>query len=94
MDEHKIELKHDRKITISVGNSRKDKTWKRQELTVSQLYQRLSFLTRGTETLSEYVRMSKADQDDLKDIGGFVGGVLAGLQRKANAVISRVLYTA
>ena len=93
MDEHKIELKHDRKITISVGNSRKDKTWKRQELTVSQLYQRLSFLTRGTETLSEYVRMSKADQDDLKDIGGFVGGVLAGLQRKANAVISRDLIT-
>lgn len=86
-------MKYDRKVTISVGNSRRDLNWKRQELTVSELYNRLGFLTRGTETLAEYMRMSKGKQDDLKDVGGFVGGVLNGPQRKANAVISRDLIT-
>ena len=86
-------MKYDRKVTIWVGNSRRDLNWKRQELTVSELYNRLGFLTRGTETLAEYMRMSKGKQDDLKDVGGFVGGVLNGPQRKANAVISRDLIT-
>jgi hypothetical protein len=34
-------MKHDRKITISVGNSRKDLVWKQTALTVSELYEKL-----------------------------------------------------
>lgn len=86
-------MKYDRQIFISIGNSRRDTAWKRQTLKVSELYERLSFVTRGTETLDEYMRMSKAKQDDLKDIGGFIGGVLNGPRRKANAVVSRDLIT-
>lgn len=88
-----MKLQYDRQVTISIGNSRRDLNWKRQALTVSDLYERLHVLTRGTETLDEYMRMSKAKQDDLKDIGGFVGGALNGPQRKGNAVISRDLIT-
>lgn len=86
-------MTQNRKLTISIGNSRKDTFWKRQELTFSDLCYRLEVLTRSTETLAEYMRMSKPQQDDLKDIGGFVGGALSGPQRKANAVISRDLVT-
>ena len=88
-----MNLTYDRQITISVGNSRRDLNWKRQSLKVSELYERLHVLVRSDETLDEYMRMSKGKQDDLKDIGGFVGGVLNGPQRKGNAVISRDLIT-
>lgn len=52
-------MTQNRKLTISIGNSRKDTFWKRQELTFSDLCNRLEVLTRSTETLAEYMRMSK-----------------------------------
>ncbi len=86
-----ITLNHDRQITITVGDSRKSVHWKPQETTVSGLYERLSEPRRGTETLAEYLAMSKADQDALKDVGGFVGGRLNGPRRKADAVLDRCI---
>ncbi|WP_217437848.1 hypothetical protein [Brevibacillus sp. HB1.1] len=55
--------------------------------------ERLRVAVRGTETLAEYMQLSKSKQDDLKDVGGFVAGTLAGNRRKANAVISRDIIT-
>lgn len=86
-------VKFDREIVISTGNSRKDLNWKRLTLKVSELYDRLRIPNRGVETLDEYVRMSKAKQDDLKDVGGFVAGSLNGGRRKANNVIARDVIT-
>ena len=86
-------MKYDRKLTISVGGSRKDLTWKQTTLTVTELYARLSTPVRGTETLQEYLRMPKASQDDLKDVGGFVGGALRGRRRKAHNVLGRDVIT-
>lgn len=86
-------MKHDRQITISTGNSRRDLTWKQTTMTVSELYTRLSTPVRGTETLQEYIHMKKAQQDDLKDVGGFVGGALNGPRRKANNMIGRDIIT-
>jgi len=48
---------------------------------------------RGTETLAEYLKLPKAQQDDLKDVGGFVGGALIGGRRKASTVASRDIIT-
>lgn len=86
-------MTHDRQITISVGNSRRDTAWKQTALTVSELYDRLRVPVRGTETQAAYMAMKKAQQDDLKDVGGFVGGSLNGLRRKANNMTGRDIIT-
>lgn len=44
---------------------------------------------RGTETLAEYLKLPKSRQDDLKDVGGFVGGTLHESRRKATHVTGR-----
>ena len=86
-------LQNDRQLNVVVGNSRKATVWQPLTLTVAELYSRLEKPMRGTETLTEYLAMSKADQDNRKDIGGFVGGRLNGHRRKADNVIDRCIVT-
>ena len=86
-------MQHDRQITISAGASRRATQWTAQTLLVSELWDKLKTPARGTETLAEYMSFKKAQQDDLKDIGGFVGGSLCGTRRKANAVTGRDIIT-
>lgn len=86
-------LKYDRPIQISVGASRKAIDWQGQALTVSELYDRLKNPNRGTETIEDYYKLPKSQQDELKDVGGFVAGTLAGKRRKAGAVTGRDVVT-
>ncbi len=82
---------NDRQITISAAGSRHSTNWQAQTLAWSELVERLRTAARGTETLQQYMALPKSQQDDLKDVGGFVGGTLAGSRRKANAVTGRDL---
>ena len=84
---------HDRRITITVGAGRRATQWQPQSMLLSELYTRLGVPARGVETLAEYLQMPKNQQDDLKDVGGFVAGTLNGPRRKANAVAGRDLLT-
>lgn len=84
---------NDRKITISAGASRRATLWTAQTLLISELWEKLKVPARGTETLAEYMSLKKAQQDELKDIGGFVGGTLNGPRRKANNVTGRDIIT-
>jgi predicted P-loop ATPase len=84
---------HDRLITIAVGVSRKDTHWKTQQTTVEDLYEHLATPIRSTETLEDYLKLKKAQQDDLKDVGGFIAGGLNGPRRKASAVTGRDIVT-
>lgn len=77
---------NDRKITITTGRSRYEKRWRPQTLLLSELWERLRSPARGAETISEYLALPKSKQDDLKDVGGFVAGALAGDRRKAGVV--------
>lgn len=87
-------MNYDRQITISVGASRKSINWQPLSLTLTELYQRLRNPPESTETLSEYLKLSKGQQDELKDsLGGFVGGTLSGVRRKSDAVTGRDLLT-
>ncbi len=86
-------LKNDRQINISIGNSRKDMNWKPQVLSVGDLWEKLKSPTRGVETLTQYLALKKSQQDDLKDVGGFVAGSLHGGRRKASAVTGRDVVT-
>ena len=84
---------NDRQITISVGSSRRATQWQRQTLLISELYDRLRTPARSTETIAAYLSMPKGQQDDLKDVGGFVAGTLHGFRRKAGAVTGRDVLT-
>ncbi len=86
-------MQYDRLITISTANSRKSTHWPASTLLWSELVERLRVPVRGTETLSEYLQLPKAKQDELKDVGGFVAGTLAGERRKANSVTGRDVIT-
>lgn len=88
-----MELQFDRQINISAGTSRKDMNWKPQTLSISELWERLRTPARGAETLTEYLALKKAQQDDLKDVGGFVAGTLINGRRKATNVSGRDIVT-
>lgn len=86
-------IKHDGSITIATGRSRKETSWKNRDMLWSELAERLSHTNRTGETYVEYKKMSKSQQDQIKDVGGFVGGSLKGGRRKSESVAWRQLLT-
>ena len=82
-----------RKYVIAVGLSRKDLKWKNKKAEWDVLVKKLSQTTRTPETQNEYFALSKVKQDEIKDIGGFVGGELAGGVRSKNTVRYRDILT-
>ena len=84
---------NDRQITITAGASRRAVVWQPQTLLISELYEKLRVPTRSTETMADYLAMTKGQQDELKDVGGFVAGSLHGIRRKAGAVTGRDVIT-
>lgn len=67
-------LRHDKELDIATGVSRKTKKWKNKPLKWSRLLAKLEKTTRTPETVAEYKAMSRDQQSDIKDVGGFVGG--------------------
>lgn len=86
-------MQNDRQITISCGNSRKAVDWRQETLLISELWDKLRVPARGKETVAQYLGLKKAQQDELKDVGGFVGGTLNGPRRKARNVTGRDIIT-
>lgn len=86
-------IKHDGQVDIAVGKSRRSTSWQNRELLWSELAARLDMPTRTPETYGEYSEMPKAQRDEVKDVGGFVGGKLRNGRRKADSVINRRLLT-
>ena len=80
-------------ITIAIGRSRKELKWKNQDMKWSEFLKRVSKTTRTPETWEEYKKLPKLEQDNLKDVGGFVGGALREGKRKSDSVINRGLIT-
>lgn len=80
-------------MIIFVANSRKSKLWSKQELTWSDFVESLRKPIITDETQEEYFNMSKAQQDEIKDVGGFVGGELKDGRRKSDHVINRCILT-
>ena len=62
------------KIAVSTGNSRMEKKWNLKEMEISEFRDRISQTIRTSETMEQYRKMSKAQQDDVKDVGGYVLG--------------------
>lgn len=86
-------MQNDRQITISCGNSRKAVDWRQETLLISELWDKLRVPAKGKETVAQYLGLKKPQQDELKDVGGFVGGSLNGPRRKARNVTGRDIIT-
>lgn len=76
-------------IRLSTGNSRMEKKWNLAEMELSDFRERISTTRRTSETVEQYRKMSKAQQDTIKDVGGFVLGTLKGGRRKKDTVLTR-----
>ena len=60
-------------LDIAIGRSRKEVAYQNKKMLWSKLLEKLEETHRTHETFGEYMKMSKDKQDDLKDVGGFVG---------------------
>ena len=83
---------NDRQIKISTAGTRVSTFWPVQEIWWSEFVGKLAAPVRSAESLMAYLRLPKSKQDNLKDVGGFVGGQIDG-QRKASNVKGRDLIT-
>ena len=81
------------KLYVSTGNSRMDKRWNGSEMEYGEFKERIARTIRTSETVSQYRKLGKAKQDDIKDVGGFVMGRLKDGRRKKDCVISRSAVT-
>lgn len=93
LEKVRVNVKYDGNFTIATGKSRKDISWKNREISWSSLLTKLKKSYESRETIDEYLKMSKQKQDEIKDIGGFVGGSLKEGHRKAGNVLGRQLLT-
>ena len=86
-------VRHNGDLLISVGRSRYETAWKNKTMSWAVLLNKLAHSVETTETHAEYMKMSKEQQDRIKDIGGFVGGHLKDGRRKTGFVTARQLLT-
>ena len=69
-------VRHNGDLLISLGKSRYETAWKNKTMSWAVLLNKLARSQETPETHAEYMKMSKEQQDRIKDIGGFVGGHL------------------
>lgn len=82
-----------RDLNIAYGNSRQARTWVNKTIRFDELKEHLKVTIRTPESAEEYAKMNKAQRDQAKDHGGFVGGVLKGGRRKIDTVESRSMLS-
>lgn len=86
-------MQYNRMLHISTAGSRKATQWPESAILWSEFLEKLKTPVRSTESLDEYLAYPKARQDELKDVGGFVGGTLSGGRRKAVNITGRDMAT-
>ena len=86
-------MQYNRKLLISSAGSRKATVWPKSTILWSEFADRLKTPVRSSETYEQYLAMTKAQQAELKDVGGFVGGTFMGDRRKPEYAEGRDLLT-
>lgn len=81
------------KFNIATGRSKRDTRWQNKQVTWATFLDKIRETQRTSETIGVYLKATKARQDDIKDVGGFVGGHLTGGRRLASAVLTRSMLT-
>lgn len=80
---------HNRPLTVYTTNTRRANVYQSAPQDIGQFFERLRSSQAIPFSHDSYMALSKGQQDDLKDVGGFVLGELRGGRRKAGAVLSR-----
>lgn len=93
IEDYRKIIKYDGRISLATGRSRWEKQWKNKSILWSQLLQKLERPTVTQESYEEYMKLPKAEQDRIKDVGGFIGGSLKDGRRKAENVQERQIIT-
>lgn len=88
-----ISLKHNITLDIATANTRRSAKWKNKRTTWQDLVNTLSQTERTNETLKQYFSYTKDRQDEIKDVGGFVGGYLREGRRKKGYVDYRQIVS-
>lgn len=86
-------LKYDGLLEIATGRSRKELFWKNKELLWSAIVDQVKTTHRTAETYEDYLAAKRSRQDEIKDVGGYVGGYLVNGKRSATTVMHRQLLT-
>ena len=88
-------LKNDIKLDIATANvkARRSMRWLNKTVHWSTIVERLKTTERTHETHKEYMEMPKDQQDEIKDVGGFFGGMLNNGRRLKTNVAYRQLLT-
>ena len=80
-------------MKISYANSRYDSYLKTAEVSWEHFCDRLKKPVHTDETVAEFLKMDSDKQNDIKDVGGFVGGVFLNGHRSKSDLISRSMIT-
>lgn len=89
-----IQTDYDAEITIAIAKSRFSQHLTNEHLLWSEFINRLSNAKQINQTFDEYLKLSKDKQDDLKDVGGFIGGTLiADGNKTLDNILSRQILT-
>ena len=87
-------MKYDKIINVAIGKSRKELNYVNLELPYSEFIDKYIKNTKYTnETYKEYINFPKDIQDNIKDVGGFVGGILKDGKRRKDTIINRSLIS-
>ncbi|MFQ9309263.1 MAG: VapE domain-containing protein [Paraclostridium sordellii] len=87
-------MKYDKLINIAIGRSRKEINYVNKSISYLDFINKYLKDTKYTkENYKEYINFSKDIQDNIKDVGGFVGGFLKDGKRRKDTVINRSLVT-
>ena len=87
------ELVYNKEIQIATASTRNASKWRNQTIKLSEFVSKLLRTTRTPETFQQYLQLPKTEQDNIKDVGGYVGGVLKGGRRGKHDVANRHIIT-
>jgi len=78
-------VKKDFILDIATAHSRMAKKWRNRQIRWSELVAKCAETRRTGESIAEYAKMSREEQSNVKDVGGFVGGYLRdGIRKTPN----------
>lgn len=86
-------IKFNKELHIATAESRLATNWKNETLALDEFLGRLARHTTGRETHEEYMRLPPSKRAELKDVGGYIGGILKGGRRTSLNVMSRDIVT-
>lgn len=88
-----IKIKHNIALDIATASNRRAAKWQNKRTDWQGLLNTLSQTERTPETIKQYFTYTKDRQDEIKDVGGFVGGYLKEGRRKKGYVEYRQIVS-